>query len=795
MAGKEKTVSIQLTYDQLQLLKTWGKTENTLKKQARKMKRLGQQMSLAISAPLGLAAVAAIKQFATFEQSMAKVQAVSGATAKEFEMLTAKALELGRSTIFTAQEVANLELQYSKLGFSAGEIDKITKATLDLALVTGEDLARSAEVAGSTLRGFNLDASEMPRVVDVMAKAFTSSALDLEKFQVSISKIAPIAAATGRSIEEVTAAESVLADTGIEASIIGTSLRKIFGDLAKEGMTYKEAMDQIRNSTAPVVTATKLFDIRAAAAAVSLAFQDEKLNRLLETYKNAGGTTEELSKIMNDTLMVDLKELQSAVQGLGIKFGEVLSPAIRSITDAFTTLAQKIGDLPKPIKIAIAVLGGFLIAIPPIIAMLGQLGLALIGLGTTLTGGLAIIAPYAAAIAGLALLLGGLAVAVYNLKGKYSELTPQIEGVARAEDRHLRFTKLLNKNLPTTKKGLIDLRDKYSDLASKLKEVNNEKIKEIKLSKIAQLEALKELTAKDVTSGAYKFTGQAGNLAYTKQLKKGGLEKKLSKTEEILKRYEDINKKIDEELAKLDTKIALFGTGGGGGGGEELQLSPDIFSEWIDKYSVDAYKNLFPEGTGKLDNGIGRALDKWADDFSKQFELKFDIEAAFPMDKINKIIQKSGEKLKELTSSIESMTESAIVEMSSMLGDMLGRALSGQDISGKEFGRGLLEMIAGFMQQLGALMIAFGVEYAVFEKSVISGNAPLAIAAGIAMVAAGAAIKGALSSGVDGSGGGMTTPSYGGGAGGYGGQDFTTEVKIQGREMIIVQSREKSFRR
>src|SRR5210317_2043250 len=148
MAGKEKTVSIQLTYDQLQLLKTWGKTENTLKKQARKMKRLGQQMSLAISAPLGLAAVAAIKQFATFEQSMAKVQAVSGATAKEFEMLTAKALELGRSTIFTAQEVANLELQYSKLGFSAGEIDKITKATLDLALVTGEDLARSAEVAG-----------------------------------------------------------------------------------------------------------------------------------------------------------------------------------------------------------------------------------------------------------------------------------------------------------------------------------------------------------------------------------------------------------------------------------------------------------------------------------------------------------------------------------------------------------------------------------------------------------------------------------------------------------------------
>ena len=169
-----------------------------------------------------------ISSFTEFEFTMAKVRAVSGATNEEFKQLQSTAAELGRTTFFTASQVAELQLNFSKLGFTTQEILDAQEATINLSIATGSDLARAATVAGSAIRGFGLDASEAARVVDVMAVAFTSSALDIEKFQTSMTKVAPIAAASGFTIEETTAIMSKLADTGIEASIAGTSLRNIF---------------------------------------------------------------------------------------------------------------------------------------------------------------------------------------------------------------------------------------------------------------------------------------------------------------------------------------------------------------------------------------------------------------------------------------------------------------------------------------------------------------------------------------------------------------------------------------
>ena len=109
-----------------------------------------------------------VSTFTEFEFVMAKVQAVSGATDEEFAKLTQSAEDLGRSTFFTASQVGELQLAYSKLGFTADEILNAQSATLDLATATGTDLARAAQVAGASIRGFQLDATESGRVVDVM---------------------------------------------------------------------------------------------------------------------------------------------------------------------------------------------------------------------------------------------------------------------------------------------------------------------------------------------------------------------------------------------------------------------------------------------------------------------------------------------------------------------------------------------------------------------------------------------------------------------------------------------------
>jgi hypothetical protein len=130
-----------------------------------------------------------------------------------------------------------------------------------------------------------------------------------------------------------------------------------------------------------------------------------------------------------------------------------------------------------------------------------------------------------------------------------------------------------------------------------------------------------------------------------------------------------------------------------------------------------------------------------------------------------------------------------------MLSDFIGDAMSG-DADAQDFGKGLLNVVGGFLQQMGAAMIGFGISFEAFKKSIETLNPALAIAGGIALVAAGAAISNLSKKGLDGGGGTAPSPSMaGGGMGGMNTQPIALETKISGRDLILVQNREKGFTR
>lgn len=250
-----------------------------------------------------------------FQQANADLAAVLGKTRDEIRELTDDSKRLGGTTKFTATEVAKLQKEFAKLGFTTKEILNATEATLDLAAATGTDLAEAATVVGATVRGFGLDASETQRVVDVMAKSFSSSALDMDKFKVSMSKIAPVAKAVGLTIEETTGIMGTLADSGIEASIIGTSLRRIFIELSKKGLSLNDALDKIRNSTDKLSAAEEIFGARAATAALVLAENADKAAILTAKLNLAAGAAERMADEQLNTLEGKLTILNSAWEG------------------------------------------------------------------------------------------------------------------------------------------------------------------------------------------------------------------------------------------------------------------------------------------------------------------------------------------------------------------------------------------------------------------------------------------------------------------------------------------------
>jgi TP901 family phage tail tape measure protein len=159
-----------------------NKAERALDRAGKQMQATGKKLTFQLTAPITALGAVAVNTFQAFEQQMAELKAVSGASANEMERLSDNAKKLGATTIFTAKEVGALQTEFARLGFSAAEIEKVTEATLYLAQASGEDLARSAEIAGATIRAFGLDAADTTHVADVMAESFNKSALDLATF-------------------------------------------------------------------------------------------------------------------------------------------------------------------------------------------------------------------------------------------------------------------------------------------------------------------------------------------------------------------------------------------------------------------------------------------------------------------------------------------------------------------------------------------------------------------------------------------------------------------------------------
>jgi len=302
---------------------------------------------------VGRVITSSFKTFAEFQQGSANLAAVLGKSRKEIVLLTDDAKRLGASTAFTAKQVTDLQVALSKLGFEEDDILKATGAILDLAAATGTDLAQSATVTANVMKGFNLDADQTQRVVDVMAKSFSSSALDMEKFSSAMSNVAPAARVVGLSIEETTAILGTLVDTGIDASKAGTDLRAIFQKLKKDGNTWGGAMEKVANSTDKLKTATELFGDRAAVSGVIISENSDHLKELKDDLNNAGGAAKEMADTQLDTLSGATTRLSSAWEGfiLSLEDGDgVIAKVLRGAIDLATEFLAQITKLTNSVS-------------------------------------------------------------------------------------------------------------------------------------------------------------------------------------------------------------------------------------------------------------------------------------------------------------------------------------------------------------------------------------------------------------------------------------------------------------
>lgn len=353
-----------------------NKAKRKLNAFGRSANSIGKSVGIGLGVPLATIGATSVRTFASFEQSMAKVKAISGATIKEFAQLSKSAKLLGATTRFTSSEVAELQLNFSKLGLTPEQIDKVTASTLDLALATGEDLAESARVSASTMKGFGLEASEMGTITDVMAKSFSSSALDLERFSVGMRNAQVSSRLAGFSLQETTAMLAILVDTGADASKSGTDLRTIFLTMAEKGMTFKEMLDKVNNSSNRNATALDLVGKRAQGALVTLSENVDNLGSLTDSFNNSGGSAKEMADIMDNTLQGSFFKLKSAIEAVQIQLGVLNEKFMKPFVDRLASFVSINRDAIASFMAFVLPLMAVGVALAGLVFIAGQLAFA-----------------------------------------------------------------------------------------------------------------------------------------------------------------------------------------------------------------------------------------------------------------------------------------------------------------------------------------------------------------------------------------------------------------------------------
>lgn len=360
----------------------------------------GKTLTKAVTLPIVGIGVAAAKIGGDFEAQMSRVKAISGATGSSFEELRQQAIDLGAKTAFSAKESAAGMENLASAGFNAKEIMEAMPGLLDLAAVSGGDVALASENAATALRGFNLDASQSGHVADVFARAAADTNAEVGDMGEAMKYIAPVANSMGLSIEEVSAAIGIMSDAGIKGSQAGTSLRGALSRLAKPTDMMQAKMDELglsfydsegkmkplKDQIGMLKDAFKgLTPEQQQNALVTLYGQEslsgmmalidkgpDKLGKLTESLKNSDGAADEMARTMQDNMNSSLEQMMGAFESAAIVIQKILAPAVRKVADSISGLVDKFVSAPEPVQKMIVTIGLIVAAIGPLLVIFGQ---------------------------------------------------------------------------------------------------------------------------------------------------------------------------------------------------------------------------------------------------------------------------------------------------------------------------------------------------------------------------------------------------------------------------------------
>lgn len=302
-----------------------------------------------------------IEKIRDFEQANANLGTIVGANADELKRLTDSALELGRTTEYTASQVTQLQTELAKLGFGTQSIETMQKPVLQFATAVGASLPEAAALAGATLRSFGLNVTDTEDVLATLAVATNRSALSFSYLKTAMSIVSPVANTFGFSVRDTAALLGTLADAGFDASSAATATRNILLNLADANGKLAQSLgapvrtlpdlvsglQRLRDRGIDLAETLELTDKRSVAAFNTFLNGSDNLRRLRENLEDVNGELGRIAEDRLNTVEGSIKLLQSAWEGFVLSFYNSRG-TIKSVIDFITSGIEGINNLLDP---------------------------------------------------------------------------------------------------------------------------------------------------------------------------------------------------------------------------------------------------------------------------------------------------------------------------------------------------------------------------------------------------------------------------------------------------------------
>lgn len=363
------------------------------------MTQMGKGLTIGLTLPLmGLAAVS-VKVGNEFQAQMSRVQAISGATGDQLDKMKGQAIQLGAQTAFSAKEAAQGMENLASAGFQVNEIMAAMPGVLDLAAISGGDVAASSEAMASSLRAFGLEAAQAGHVADVFARAAADTNAETGDMAEAMKYVAPVAHAMGLSLEETAASIGIMADAGIKGSQAGTTLRGALSRIAKPtkamtksmeelGVSFydangnmiplREQIGQLQSATAGLTQEERnrhlvtLYGQESLSGMLALLDAGpEKLDKMTQSLINSDGAAAQMAATMQDNLASKIEQMFGAMESAGIIIQQILEPMLAKVVGGITRLIEAFVNMSPIGQKMVVIFAGMVAALGPLLLIAG----------------------------------------------------------------------------------------------------------------------------------------------------------------------------------------------------------------------------------------------------------------------------------------------------------------------------------------------------------------------------------------------------------------------------------------